>query len=108
VLGGDGRALRTRSRRSVSSVSTTARARASRSCASSPAARSAPGSTSYLLPPYQEIHAIGNNTDRTTVSVHVYGRDIDEVNVFDPIVRTVRPMRIKYYNPDCGGPDFAI
>ncbi|MCC6784537.1 MAG: cysteine dioxygenase family protein [Planctomycetes bacterium] len=66
------------------------------------------GSTSYLLPPYQEIHAIGNNTDRMTISIHVYGRDIDEVNVFEPIGRTVRPMRIKYYDPERGGPDFAI
>ncbi len=53
-------------------------------------------SLSYLLPPYQEIHSIHNNTDRTTVSVHIYGRDIDEVNVFEPESRTVRPMRIKY------------
>jgi len=66
------------------------------------------GSTSWLLPPYQEIHAIGNNTETTTVSIHVYGRDIDEVNVFDPHARSVRPMRIKYYNPERGGPDFAI
>ncbi|MFO1054536.1 MAG: cysteine dioxygenase family protein [Planctomycetota bacterium] len=66
------------------------------------------GSTSYLLPPYQEIHAIGNNTDRITISIHVYGRDIDEVNVFEPNTKTVRPMRIKYYSPDCGGADFAI
>lgn len=66
------------------------------------------GSTSYLLPPYQEIHSIGNNTDRTTISIHVYGRDIDEVNVFDPVARSVKPMRIKYYSPECGGADFAI
>lgn len=66
------------------------------------------GSTSYLLPPYQEIHSIGNNTDRPTVSIHVYGRDIDEVNVFEPISRTVRPMRIKYYSAECGDAEFAI
>ncbi len=66
------------------------------------------GSTSYLLPPYHEIHAIGNNTDETTISVHVYGRDIDEVNVYEPESKTVRPMRIKYFSPECGGADFAI
>ena len=66
------------------------------------------GSTSYLLPPYQEIHTIGNNTGEPTLSIHVYGRDIDEVNVFDPATSSVRPMRIKYYNPDCGGAEFAI
>lgn len=66
------------------------------------------GSTSYLLPPYQEIHSIGNNTDRPTISVHVYGRDIDEVSVFEPHSKTVKPMRIKYYSAECGGADFAI
>lgn len=66
------------------------------------------GSTSYLLPPYQEIHAIGNNTERKTISIHIYGRDLDEVNVYEPHSKSVRPMRIKYFNPDCGGADFAI
>ncbi|MBK8976215.1 MAG: cysteine dioxygenase family protein [Planctomycetes bacterium] len=66
------------------------------------------GSTSYLLPPYHEIHAIGNNGDRTSISIHVYGRDIDEVNVFEPHTNSVRPMRIKYFSPECGGADFAI
>jgi predicted metal-dependent enzyme (double-stranded beta helix superfamily) len=68
----------------------------------------AAGSLSYLLPPYQEIHSIDNNTDRASLSIHVYGRDIDEVNVFEPVSKTVRPMRIKYYSPECGGAEFAI
>jgi predicted metal-dependent enzyme (double-stranded beta helix superfamily) len=66
------------------------------------------GSTSYLLPPYHEIHAIGNTGDRDAVSIHVYGRDIDEVNVFEPSSNSVRKMRIKYYQPECGGSDFVI
>lgn len=66
------------------------------------------GSTSYLLPPYHEIHAIGNNGDRPAISVHVYGRDIDEVNVFDPSSNHVDKMRIKYYAAECGGSDFVI
>lgn len=65
-------------------------------------------STSYLLPPYREIHRIGNNTNAPTVSLHIYGRDIDEVNVFDLVTKKVSPMRIKYYNPATGGCDFAI
>lgn len=68
----------------------------------------AAGSTSYLLPPYHEIHAIGNTTERNTISIHVYGRDIDEVNVYDLQSNTVKPMRIKYFSPECGGADFAI
>ena len=52
------------------------------------------GSTSYLLPPYREIHAIGNDTDAVTISIHVYGRDIDQVNVFDPDRNEVRVMQV--------------
>ena len=66
------------------------------------------GSTSYLLPPYHEIHMIGNTTDKPSVSIHVYGRDIDEVNVFEPNSNSVSKMRIKYYAPQCGRNDFVI
>jgi predicted metal-dependent enzyme (double-stranded beta helix superfamily) len=66
------------------------------------------GATSYILPPFQEIHRIGNRTDRPAVSFHIYGRDIDEVNVFDLTTRTVQSMRIKYYATHCGQQDFII
>lgn len=66
------------------------------------------GSTSYLLPPYQEIHKIGNSTDKKSISIHIYGRDIDQVNVFDLDRNEVRPMRIKYFSADCGDTDFVI
>ena len=61
-----------------------------------------------MLPPYQEIHRIGNPTDRPSISLHVYGRDLDEVNVYDLTSRKVNPMRIKYYSPDCSGTEFII
>jgi predicted metal-dependent enzyme (double-stranded beta helix superfamily) len=66
------------------------------------------GSVAYLLPPYEEIHRIGNTTDKPTVSLHVYGRDLDEVNVFDQATGKVCPMRIKYYSPECGNQPFII
>lgn len=66
------------------------------------------GSVSYVLPPYEEVHRIGNPTERATLSVHVYGRDLDEVNVFDPVTKRVSPMRIKYYNPVSSACDFII
>lgn len=66
------------------------------------------GSVAYLLPPYEEIHSIANVSNRPTVSVHVYGRDLDEVNVFDPVTGKVRPMRIKYYSPECSTEPFII
>lgn len=66
------------------------------------------GSVAYLLPPYEEIHRIGNTSDRPTISLHVYGRDLDEVNVFDQVTGKVSPMRIKYYSPECGSQPFVI
>lgn len=66
------------------------------------------GSVSYVLPPYEEIHRIGNPTAGHALSLHVYGRDLDEVNVFDPISHKVSPMRIKYYNPVSSAHDFII
>lgn len=66
------------------------------------------GGVAYLLPPYEEIHRIGNTTGKPTISVHVYGRDLDEVNVFDPVSGKVSPMRIKYYSPECGKAPFVI
>jgi predicted metal-dependent enzyme (double-stranded beta helix superfamily) len=66
------------------------------------------GSVAYLLPPYEEIHRIGNTSGQPTVSVHVYGRDLDEVNVFDQATGKVSAMRIKYYSPECSGVPFVI
>ena len=66
------------------------------------------GGVAYLLPPYEEIHRIGNTSDKPTISLHVYGRDLDEVNVFDPVSGKVSPMRIKYYSPVCGKEPFVI
>ena len=57
------------------------------------------GGVSYLLPPYDEIHWIGNTSDRPTISLHVYGREIDQVNVFDAEAGTVRPMKVRYDAP---------
>lgn len=66
------------------------------------------GGVAYLLPPYEEIHRIGNTSGKPTVSLHVYGRDLDEINVFDAHSGKVSPMRIKYYSPECGKQPFVI
>lgn len=66
------------------------------------------GGVAYLLPPYEEIHRIGNTSNQPTISLHVYGRDLDEVNVFDQVTGKVSPMRIKYYSPECGEAPFVI
>jgi predicted metal-dependent enzyme (double-stranded beta helix superfamily) len=66
------------------------------------------GGVAYLLPPFEEIHRIGNTSSAPTISLHVYGRDLDEVNVFDPTTGKVSPMRIKYYSPEVGNAPFVI
>jgi len=43
-----------------------------------------PGSVCYLIPPHEEIHQIANPTGDLTVSIHVYGKRIDEYNIYDP------------------------
>lgn len=70
--------------------------------------RVSPGGVSSILPPYREIHRIASATADATVSVHVYGRDLDEINVFDLATRKVSPMRIRYYNTECGDEPFII
>ena len=66
------------------------------------------GGVSYLLPPYEEIHWIGNTSGRPTISLHVYGRDLDEINVFDPVTGTVSPMRVRQDAPDIDDQPFVI
>ena len=66
------------------------------------------GQIGELLPPYHEIHRIGNVSDKPSISIHIYGRDLDEINVFDLVTHKVSPMRIKYYGANCGGTEFMI
>ena len=66
------------------------------------------GEVSYLLPPHEEIHRIGNTSKRPTISLHVYGRDLDEINVFDQASGKVSAMRIKFYSPGIGDAPFVI
>ena len=50
-----------------------------------------PGSVSYVLPPNEEIHKVENVSDRTTLSLHVYGQDIIECNMYDIENHAVMP-----------------
>lgn len=64
--------------------------------------------TGAVLPPWNEIHLIGNRSRETAISLHVYGRDLDVFNVYDAVTGHVSPMRIKYYNVDRCVPDYVI
>lgn len=41
------------------------------------------GDICYILPPNEEIHKISNPTDKLSVSIHIYGKNIDEYNIYD-------------------------
>jgi len=47
--------------------------------------RDRPGAVSRLVPPHDEIHAMYNPTDKDTVEIHVYGKDLAGLqrHVFD-------------------------
>lgn len=40
-------------------------------------------SVTYVLPPNEEIHKVENFSDETTVSLHVYGKDLVECTMYD-------------------------
>ncbi len=58
---------------------------------------SGPGSVSYVLPPNEEIHKV-ECIDKPTVSIHVYGRDIIECNMYDMEKKSYRPYEPEYTN----------
>lgn len=41
------------------------------------------GQVCYLIPPDEEIHHVSNVTETMSVSIHVYGKDIEEYNIYD-------------------------
>lgn len=56
------------------------------------------GSVSWVLPPEEEIHAIANPTDRTALSLHVYGRDIRRCNIYDLESGRIDAIELGYDN----------
>ncbi len=53
------------------------------------------GSISYVLPPNEEIHKVENSGGQTALSLHVYGRDIIECNMYDLEKESVRPYAVE-------------
>lgn len=41
------------------------------------------GDVCYLIPPDEDIHQIENITNDISVSIHVYGKNIDQYNIYD-------------------------
>lgn len=53
-----------------------------------------PGEVSLLVPHEDEIHRMDNFTDRPTVEIHVYGKDLVGLprSMYDPATNTVIPI----------------
>lgn len=59
-----------------------------------------PGEVSILVPDEDEIHQMRNPTDRVTVEIHVYGRDLAGLvrHTYDPEANTVVTFRKTDYD----------
>jgi len=57
-----------------------------------------PSSVSYVLPPNEEIHKVENIGEKTTLSLHVYGRDVVEFNLYDLEKGSMAPFTPDYNN----------
>jgi predicted metal-dependent enzyme (double-stranded beta helix superfamily) len=62
--------------------------------------RNRAGMVSYLVPPDDEIHQMQNVTDRNTVEIHVYGRDLADFPRlrFDPEKQTTASFSTPKYD----------
>ena len=62
--------------------------------------RHKPGAVSALVPPHDEIHAMHNPTERDTVEIHVYGKDLAGLqrHVFDADGTVKSLVSPKYMN----------
>jgi 3-mercaptopropionate dioxygenase len=67
---------------------------------------SAEGQVQHVLPPGVDIHHMSNPTDRQTITIHTYGREVDACNVYDPESGRVGSISLRYANKpgDIPGP----
>lgn len=48
------------------------------------------GTMGYVLPPEREIHKMANATQKPTISIHVYGKEMKSCNTFDLATNRVK------------------
>lgn len=56
------------------------------------------GHVEVVLPPKVDIHRMANPTDRQTITLHTYGREVDACQVFDPDTGKVGTISLRYAN----------
>lgn len=56
------------------------------------------GTVTYVLPPNEEIHKMENVSDQPTITLHVYGKEIAECNMYNMAKKTMERWRLSYTN----------
>jgi len=56
------------------------------------------GHVEVVIPPRIDIHRMANPTDRQTITLHTYGREVDACNVYDPETGRVGSVSLRYAN----------
>jgi predicted metal-dependent enzyme (double-stranded beta helix superfamily) len=56
------------------------------------------GNVEVVVPPRVDIHRMANPTDRQTITIHTYGREVDACNVYDPESGKMGTMSLRYAN----------
>lgn len=59
---------------------------------------SALGNVEVVVPPRVDIHRMANPTDRTTITIHTYGREVDACNVYDAEKGRMGTVSLRYAN----------
>lgn len=56
------------------------------------------GKVEVVLPPQVDIHRMANPTDRVTITLHTYGREVEACNVYDARSGRVGTVSLRYAN----------
>jgi predicted metal-dependent enzyme (double-stranded beta helix superfamily) len=56
------------------------------------------GNVEVVIPPRVDIHRMANPTDRATITIHTYGREVDACNVYDPRSGKMGTVSLRYAN----------
>ena len=58
----------------------------------------AEGQVEIVLPPKVDIHRMANPTDRPTITIHTYGREVEACNVYDLRSGRLGTVSLRYAN----------
>jgi predicted metal-dependent enzyme (double-stranded beta helix superfamily) len=56
------------------------------------------GQVEVVLPPKVDIHRMANPTDKVTITIHTYGREVEACNVYDLKSGRLGTVSLRYAN----------